>query len=158
MFTTHTDESFIKNWNEMLPLWNIHYKELSEHYKKNIPLSPDYTRYLELEIQGKLLYITLREHGDLVGYFSGFLGTALHYNFCLSLALDLFYVLPTHRGTLDEQNGGILLLNAIKREAVRRGVVAWTMGRKSKRGKHMEKLLIDAGFEPFEIHYVCWLK
>lgn len=155
MFTTHI-ERFCDNLDAMGLIFDIHYKELSEHFKQDIPLSPDYVRYAQAERDGKLVYIALREQGDLVGYFSGFIDTALHYKSCLTLHLDLFYVLPTHRGWRNTQNGGVMLLDAVKKEASRRGVRAWTMGRKVRRGKHMEKLLLDAGFEAFEVHYVYW--
>lgn len=155
MFTTHI-EKFCGNFISLLPIFDIHYRELSEHFKQNINLAPDYKRYARIESEDKLIFITLREQGDLVGYFSGFIDTALHYQNCLTLHLDLFYVLPTYRGQRENQNGGVMLLDAVKKEAARRGVRAWTMGRKVRRGKHMEKLLLDAGFEPFEVHYVYW--
>lgn len=157
MFTTAI-ERFSANLSDLNQIFLIHYEELSEHYLHNIELLPDWSKYLDLEINGKLLFIALRNRGKLVGYFTGIIDTNLHYKSCLSLALDLFYVLPDYRGNIDGQNGGIFLLNAVKREAIRRGVKAWTMGRKSFRGKHMEKLLLDAGFKPFEVHYIYWFE
>ena len=154
MFTTHI-ERFCDCIDELKPIFIIHAKELSEHIKHNMPLDPDYDQYRKLENDGKLLYISLRYDGKLVGYFSGFLVNSLHYR-VWSLSLDLFYVVPQYRGKFDDVRGGQLLIDAIKKEANRLGIRCWTMGRKAAKGNHFEKLLKDNGFELFEIHYIYW--
>lgn len=148
-------ESFSECTNELRPLFENHYDEISLHKDKRIPLAPDYYTYKQKENTDELVFMTVRKEGKIVAYFSGLIVRPLHYN-CLTLALDLFYVIPQMRG---KRNGNIgqILLNAVKAEAKRRGIRAWTMGRKIHRGKHLNKLLIDNGFEPFEIHYVLWL-
>ena len=153
MLTTHietlmTDEGL----REITELTPTHYHEVSEHYKRDIPLNPDYHKYEIKECNGEILYITLRDAGQLVGYYIGFIGPALHYKDCLTLALDIIYVTPDSRG----QKGGILLLNAVKAEAARRGVRVMTMGCKEAHREHMEQLLIAAGMQPFERHYSLW--
>lgn len=156
MLTTHI-ESFSSNVNELKPLFEIHYKEISAHKQHAIALEPDYVRYQLKEIAGELLFIALRREGRLVGYFSGFIGSALHYKSTLQLGLDLFYVEPSSRGKIHGQNGGALLRDAAIVEAQRRGVRLFTIGYKVFRAKHMKKLLEDGGFEPFEVHYALWL-
>lgn len=154
MFTTHI-EKFCDTICELKPLFELHSKEISQHIKHGIPLDPDYVTYFRVEQAGELIFVALRSKGQLVGYFTGFIKRALHYN-CLSLHQDLFYVSPQYRGKHSGISGGVLLLNRVKQEAERRGVRVWTMGVKEARGKHMRKLLTDAAFEPFETHYAYW--
>lgn len=153
--STHI-ERFCANELELLPLFDAHYEEVSVHRKHAIKLNPDWSRYLKLEQSGEMLFIALRHHGKLVGYFNGFIGLDLHYQI-LCLKLDLIYVHPETRGKINGQNGGVMLRNAAIAEAKRRGVKLFTAGYKCFRGKHMKKLLEDGGFEPFEVHYGLWL-
>lgn len=153
MLTTHIEtlmtEAGLAEINQLTP---THYHEISEHYKHGIPLNPDYDKYMIKEGNGEILYIALRDAGKLVGYYIGFVHPALHYKDCLTLALDIIYVSPESRG----QNGGALLLNAVKAEAVRRGVKVMTMGFKESHREHMERLLQSSGMQPFETHYCLW--
>lgn len=155
--TTHI-ESFCASRQELEPLFAEHYKEISVHAKHGIPLNMDWKKYWHKEQRGELLFIALRRKGKMVGYFNGFISTALHYQGILQLGLDLIYVHPASRGKINGQNGGILLRDALIAEARRRGVSLVTAGAKIFKLKHMEKLLKDGGFEPFEIHYALWLK
>lgn len=154
--TTHI-ESFCKAELELLPLFEQHYKEISVHRKYSIQLDPDWQQYQKKEQCGELLFIALRRNGKLVGYFSGFIGTAAHYKGMMQLGLDLLYVEPSSRGQIDGQNGGVLLRDTAIAEARRRGVKLFTAGFKYFKGKHVKKLLEDGGFEPFEVYYALWL-
>lgn len=156
LFTTHI-ESFVDNLPSLKFLFETHYREVSQHKRHSIALNPDYDKYRMKEAMGELLFIALRQNGRLVGYFNGFIGSALHYRDCLQLSLDLLYVLPGSRGQINGHHGGTMLLHMAKAEATRRGVKLFTMGYKSARAKHMKKLLEDNGFEPFEVHYGLWL-
>jgi GNAT superfamily N-acetyltransferase len=140
------------NLDELKPILPIHYKELSEHLKHDIPLDPDYQKYLAAQQRGELLYVTLRQSGLLVGYFIGLFGPALHYRTCNSLILDIFYVTPEARGN----KGGQTLLSAVKKEWIRRHGKVWTMGMKEEHRLFMEPLLKSFGFKPFETHVVLW--
>lgn len=153
MLTTHIEMLMTEdNLSEIYKLLPDHYHEISEHYKHGVPMAPDHDKYMIKEANGEILYITLRDSGKLVGYYIGFVHPALHYKDCLTLALDIIYVSQESRG----QNGGILLLNAVKAEAVRRGVKVMTMGFKESHREHMERLLIAGGMQPFETHYCLW--
>lgn len=151
MLTTHI-EHLMSQLDEILKLTPTHYHEISEHYKHDIPLNPDYNKYIIKENNGEILYITLRDSGKLVGYYIGFIHAALHYQDCLTLALDIIYVSPDSRG----QKGGVLLMDAVKKEAKRRGVRIITMGCKESHKIYMERLLLESGFAPFETHYSLW--
>lgn len=154
-FSTHI-ESFCRNEIELAPLFDKHYSEVSVHRKRAIKLNPDWAKYQKLEQAGELLFVALRHKGKLVGYFSGFIGSDLHYQM-LRLQLDLIFVHPNWRGNHDGQNGARMLMERVKSEAARRGVKLFTAGYKSFRSKHMKKLLEDGGFEPFEVHYALWI-
>lgn len=157
MLSTHI-ECFMANKLELTYLFEEHYEEISVHQKHGIPLDPDWLKYSAKEQSGELLFIALRNRGRLVGYFSGFLATALHYKGILQLGLDLIYVHPSSRGEINGQNGGAMLRDAAISEAKRRGVRLFTAGFKDFRSKHMRKLLLDGGFEPFETHYALWIE
>lgn len=154
--TTHIESFYANRW-ELEPLFDEHYKEISAHRKHDIKLAPDWEKYARLEKCGELVFIALRRQGKLVGYYTGFISTAIHYKDTLQLGLDLFYVHPQSRGKINGQNGGVLLRDAMVCEAKRRGVRVITAGAKTFKLKHMEKLFKDGGFEPFEIHYALWL-
>lgn len=156
VLTTHI-ESFCKAELELLPLFEQHYNEISVHKKHGIKLDPDWDKYRMKEQAGELLFIALRRRGKLVGYFSGFIGTALHYKGVLQLGLDLIFVEPSSRGKIDGQHGGSMLRDAAILEARRRGVSLFTAGYKSFRANHMRKLLEDGGFEPFEVYHAKWI-
>ena len=111
---------------ELQPLLPIHYAELSLHKDHGFPLDPQYSEYLWKEAEGSVLYVTLREKGKLIGYFVGFISPGLHYKTCLTLIMDIFYIVPEHRG----KKGGVTLFSAVRKEAERRGVKCWFVGDK----------------------------
>jgi len=145
-------ESLTQGLAELKPLLPIHYKELSEHLKHNIPLDPQYEAYLAKDAKGEILYVTLREKGNLIGYFVGFIQPGLHYKTCLTLQLDIVYVVPEHRG----KHGGAVLMKCIAKEFQRRRARLWLMGMKEEHRPWMEALLTACGFEPFERTYALW--
>lgn len=151
--TTHI-ELFSQTIDELEILFEDHYKAISAHKNHSIPLQPDYAKYYQREINGELLFIALRSNGRLVGYFTGFIGTALHYRSCLQCQLDLIYISRIALG----QKAGHLLVEAVKRECVRRGVRLLTMGFKEHRKRFMPKLLSECGLVPFETHYCMWFE
>lgn len=139
--------------DEIKPLLPGHYEELSLHQFHGVPLNPQYQVYLDREARGEVVYVTLRERGMLIGYFVGFVAPGLHYQDCLTLHLDIFYVVPDHRGN----GGGLILFNAVKAEAKRRGVEAWFCGNKEHAKVHATALFEAMGFEKVETHYCLWL-
>lgn len=146
-------ESLTAGLEEIKPLLPIHYEELSLHKFHGFPLAPIYEDYLARDAAGQVLYITIREQGELLGYFVGFIGPALHYQGCLSLMLDIFYILPKARGN----NGGVIMFNAVITECKRRGVKAFNMGCKEHMKEFAERLFRAIGAEPSESHYCLWL-
>lgn len=143
-------ESLTQRLDEMKPLFPLHWEELALN-KDQVPLNPQYETYLQRDAQGMVLFVTLRELGELIGYFVGFIAPGLHYKTCLTLTMDIFYVHPAKRGG----RAGIKLFRAVEAEARRRGVQRWFAG--SKCHKDASWLFELLGFEKVEVYYSKWL-
>lgn len=145
-------ESFSAGLNELKPLLPLHYEELALD-KDKVPLDPQYGIYLARDALGEVLYVTVREDGRLAGYFIGFIAPALHYQTCLTLTMDIFYIAEAHRGN----GAGVMLFQTVKKEAVRRGVQRWFVGDKCHAAVHAETLFAAMGFEKVEHYWSIWL-
>jgi L-amino acid N-acyltransferase YncA len=145
-------ESFEERLEELKPLLPLHWEELALD-KDKVPLDPQYEVYIERERQGSLLFMVLRSQGELVGYFIGFVAPGLHYRTCLTLTMDIFYIVPEHRGS----KGGMTLFSAVKAEAIRRGVKRWFVGNKEHAKVHATALFEALGFEKVETYHSMWL-
>lgn len=143
--TAHV-ESLTDRLDELRPVLPLHWAELALN-KDEVPLDPQYSVYLDRDAAGGVVFVTLRKRGELVGYFVGFVAPGLHYQTCLTCTMDIFYVVPEHRGG----SGGLVLFQAVERELKRRGVQRWFVGSKV----HMDAswLFERLGFERVEIYY-----
>lgn len=146
MMTCHI-ESFEERLGELKPLLPMHYAELALDQDK-VPLSPQFDIYIERERRGELLFVTMRDAGDLVGYFIGFVAPGLHYSTCLTCTMDIFYIHPDKRGAALP---GVRLFRAVEDELRRRGVDRWFVGSKCR--ADASKLFEFLGFEKVEIYY-----
>lgn len=136
-------------------------QELSQHFEKHylelalnrdqVPLSPQYEVYLRRDANGEVCYVALRDAGNLVGYFVGFVAPGLHYSTCLTCTLDIFWVHPEYR----KGRSGIILFKAVENELKRRGVKRWFVG--SKMHQPADALFEYLKFEPVEKYYSKWL-
>ena len=111
---------------ELKPLFDPHWKEIALDQER-VPLAPNYPEYLKREAEGTVLCVVLRERGAIVGYFVGFVAPALHYQSCLTLTMDIYWIHPDYRAEdslsqLEEDMLAELLFSSVKAEAVRRGV------------------------------------
>lgn len=139
-------ESFTAVLEELKPLLPLHYEELALN-KDSVPLDPQYDIYLDRDAAGQVVFVTLRDVGELIGYFIGFVAPGLHYKTCLTCSMDIFYLRQDKRG----QRGGIKLFKEIERELNRRGVNRWFVG--SKTHKDASRLFEYLGFEKVETYY-----
>lgn len=149
MITTHI-ESFEERLQELQVLLPEHYKELALN-QDEVPLDPQYDVYIEREREGGLLFVVLRDAGELVGYFIGFIAPGLHYQTCLTCTMDIFYVRKDKR----TGSAGIRLFRAVEHELKRRGVQRWFMG--SKVHADASALFKRIGAAPVETYYSKWL-
>lgn len=149
MITTQI-ESFEDTMEELKVLLPLHWKELALNRDK-IPLDPQYDVYIARERRGELLFATIREDGDLIGYFIAFINPGLHYKTCLTCITDIFYLVEEHRGN----KSGIRLFEFVEKELRRRGVMSWYAGEKLH--KPCGWMLRYLNFEPVETMYLKWL-
>lgn len=149
MITAHV-ESFEQNLEYLKPLLPIHYKELALDQDK-VPLSPQFDKYVAAEQRGELMFVTLRKAGQMVGYFIGFIAPGLHYSTCLTCNMDIFYVLPDHRGS----GTGFQLFKFVEQQLKKRGVDRMFVG--SKMHKDASWLFEKLNYTPVETYYSTWL-
>lgn len=144
----------IEELSDVLPelrvLFPQHYRELALN-QDQVPLDPQYDIYLERARRGEVLCAVLRERGEVIGYFVGFVAPGLHYRTCLTLTMDIFYVRQERRAGLN----GIRLFRCVEAEARRRGVQRWFMG--SKLHADASALFKRLGAKPVETYYSLWL-
>jgi GNAT superfamily N-acetyltransferase len=149
MITCHV-ESFEERLAELQVLLPLHYRELALNQDK-VPLSPRYGDYIDRERAGGLLFVTLRDAGQLVGYFIGFIAPGLHYSTCLTCTMDIFYVHPDKR----TGSAGVRMFRFVETELRRRGVQRWFMG--SKIQADASALFKRIGAAPVETYYSKWI-
>lgn len=143
-------ESFQQRLPELLPILPEHYKELALDQDK-VPLDPQYDVYIAREQRGELLFVTLREAGELIGYFIGFIAPGLHYKTCLTCTMDIFYVKKEKRGS----NAGLVMFEYVEKELKRRGVDRWFVG--SKVHLDCSFLFEKLGMTKVETYYSKWI-
>lgn len=149
MITTQV-ETIADTLPELKVLLPLHYEELALN-KDKVPLDPQYDLYLAREARGEVLMVTLREDGELCGYFIGFIAPGMHYRTCLTCIMDIFFVSPDHRN----KRGGIMLFKATEKELKHRGVQRWYVG--SKVHKDATPLFKRLGFEVVEVTCSKWI-
>jgi GNAT superfamily N-acetyltransferase len=143
-------ESLTEHLEEMKPLFPAHFEEMALN-KDKVPLDPQYPIYLQRDATGEVLFVAGRELGQLIGYFVGFVAPGLHYQTCLTLTLDIFWIHPDQR----HQGAGFRLFKAVEAEAKRRGVQRMFVG--SKLHKDASWLFERLGYAPCEMYYTTWL-
>lgn len=147
---TVQEESFEEGLNELQVLLPIHWEDLALN-KDKVPLDPIYDIYIDRERKGELIYVTVREDGDLIGYFIGFIAPGLHYKTCLTCTMDIFYIHPDHR----KNGAGGMLFEFVEKKLKARGVQRWYCG--SKNHKSTEWFFEKIGFKPIETYFSKWL-
>jgi GNAT superfamily N-acetyltransferase len=143
-------ENLTEHLDELKPIFPQHWAELALN-KDKVPLDPQYEEYLRRDSIGQVLFVAGREAGKLAAYFVGFVAPGLHYKTCLTLTMDIFYVLPEYR----KGSAGTRLFRCVEQEAIRRGVHRVFMG--SKLHKDSSALFERLGYEPCELYHTKWL-
>jgi len=127
-----------------------HWEELALN-RDQVPLDPQYDAYLERERRGEVIFVAMRELGELVGYFVGFIAPGMHYQTCLTFTMDIFYVRADKR----KGSAGVRLFRFVEAELRRRGVQRWFMG--SKCHADASALFERIGASKVEVYYAKWL-
>jgi len=95
MITIYT-EDLMDCLDEMIPLLEKHYIEVHP-YPDKIPFNPDYERYKNLNDQGLIHYIAVRDDGKLIGYCLAFMLPNLHYSDHIYATNDVIYLDEAYR-------------------------------------------------------------
>lgn len=134
---------------ELKPLFPEHWRELALN-QDDVPLDPQYDVYQLREDRGEVLFVCGRSEGNIAAYFVGFVAPGLHYQTCLTLTMDIFWVRPEFRGS----GAGFELFRTVEQEAKRRGVQRMFVG--SKLHKDASWLFEKLGYQEVERYYSVW--
>lgn len=145
-------EPFMSQVEELKGLLDTHYHELALNQDK-VPLQPQWGLYAKRENDGELVYVTLRDMGELIGYIIGFVAPGLHYETCLTCHMDILFVRPDRRDSL--ARGALMMIDRMEKELRRRGVQRWFMG--TKLHKDIGAIFRRRNFEPVEMTYSKWI-
>lgn len=151
MTITAQIENYTDCLDELRPMHHEHWLQLGPDRDK-VPLDPQYDVYLQCDKDGKILLATLRENGELAGYFIGFVTPGLHYKTCLTLTMDIFWIREESR---DKELGGVKLFRAAFEEAKRLGVQRIVCA--SKTHQDASRLFEFLKMEKIETHYSKWI-
>lgn len=91
MTITYAVESVDQVKADIGELLEMHYDEVAMH-KEAMTLAPDWPRYYQLERDYRLVALTAREDGRLVGYSVFFLDMHIHYAGALVAVNDVIFV------------------------------------------------------------------
>lgn len=151
MLTAHI-EPFMSQIGELKQLLGLHWQELALNRDK-VPLAPQWPLYAQREAHGQLVYVTLRDAGELIGYIIMFVAPGLHYETCLTASMDILFVRPDRRDA--SAKGVFLMVDTLEAELKRRGVDRWFMG--TKLHKDIGAIFRRRDFEAVEMTYSKWL-
>jgi len=151
-------ESFTDCIEELKPLLVSHWQELALDQAK-VPLDPMWEVYIQKDLEGAILFVTVRDQGRLIGYFVGFVGPGLHYRTCKTLQMDIFWLHPEFReDSLSWVEGELIseeLFKFLQSEAVKRDVQRIFVG--SKLHRDASTLFERLGYVEVERYYSNWI-
>lgn len=136
---------------EAMSLLPVHYDMLSLHKARDIPLQPQYSKYLADEASGICVTHVMREAGKIIGYWVHYVAPGRHYETCLTSIMDIFFISPEYRSG----SAALRLMHAVEAENRRRGVQLWFAGEKLH--SPVGRLFAACGFEPVERIWAKWI-
>lgn len=92
---TYQVEPYASCVEELKKHYQDHYDELS--VTKQYPLDVDYEGYFELARTGRLIVVTCRKNGELIGYIQFIIARNLHYKTMMMACEDIYYLVKSHR-------------------------------------------------------------
>jgi len=137
--------------DELFPLLIEHYEEIAA-YKEQIELAPDWEKYFDLESSGILKIFTMRDKGELVGYYICMVLPNLHYSKDLYSVNDIVLIKPEYRN----QKNGMNLFMYVEKEMRLLGVSVMTMHMKTK--LPFDDLCKGLGWDYMERQYTKCIK
>lgn len=139
---------------ELAPLFLEHWREIALN-QDDVPLDPDYDKYLNCELAGLLHVLAARAEGQLVGYIICLAGPHLHYASTPWCMVDLIYLQPAFRVGWN----GVRLMKRFEAGMVKLGVKVIHIAEKlhfSETHEHHRKvgaLFEFLGYNPIEQVY-----
>jgi len=132
---------------EAEPLLRAHWDELARN-KDRVPLAPDLAGYFQAEERGRLLIVTARRNGELVGYSVWFYGPHPHYHTTIFAENDVLWLAPECRNG----RAGLRLIEASHAALKAHGV---TIPHWREKNAHpaLGRLLKHLGYVPIETIY-----
>ncbi len=109
-------ESIKDTIDEINALSLAHYEEVAVY--QDIPLSPDYDRYLSLEENGITRLFTIRNEGALIGYALFYLSHSIQYSKSYQAVQDILYIKPEYRGAGLGKDFLLYIDNQLRKEGV----------------------------------------
>ena len=135
---------------ELMPLLKQHWSEIAL-YQGRIPLDVNWEAYRQHDSAGKLVALTARREGVLIGYSVFYLARSHHYQSTLSGINDVLYVAPEFRNS----RVGLELIRESERAMKARNVVRinWHVKFKNADGteNHLSRILVRRGYQPEDL-------
>jgi hypothetical protein len=119
----------VEQWADVRPEMEVffpaHWQEIAMN-KERIKLAVDYEKYDALVALGKILIVTVRLDGKLIGYHVSIIETHLHYKKDLFGHTDIYFLAREHR----KGRTGIKMFQFVEKTLRERGVVVMTTATK----------------------------
>lgn len=114
---TYQVETWDEYFKDCQELWKEHYDEIAVN-KDGMPMEPNIPSYIQLEKEGILHILTVRENGKMIGYHVSFVRTHIHYASVLCAFGDAYFL------TAGKRKGmvGVKLIREFEKSVKKRGV------------------------------------
>jgi hypothetical protein len=134
-------------WPEFEALLQQHWQEIAK-FKHLMTLNPHLPRYVQIEREGRLHLVVLRDAGKMCGYSMHLIVKGHpHYRHLTTAEDDIHYLIPELRGTGAHEDMRVFALQTL----AARGVQIVTA--RTKVGHAHETTLRRIGYEPFDMVY-----
>lgn len=148
---TYQREKLFEIEDELRPILDEHYEEIAM-YRDKIKLVPDWSRYYALEDNDILKIATVRDSGELVGYYIIMVVPNIHYSDDLYAVNDIVLIKPEYRNA----KVGIGLFSFVEVWMKELGVSVMTMHMKTS--QPFDKLCEGLGWDYCERLYTKCIK
>lgn len=91
-------EAYLEYIDDISHILHDHWEEVA-HYKDKIPLSPIFEAYEQLDKNGNLFSVIMREDGKVIGYSLYIINRHIHYSTCLCGCNDILFLVPEKRNS-----------------------------------------------------------
>jgi hypothetical protein len=141
------DDKGHSGWPEFEALLKQHWQEIAK-FKELMTLNPHLPRYLQIEREGRLHLVVMREDGRMVGYSMHLIVKGHpHYRHLTTAEDDIHYLVPKLRGRGAHEDMRVFALCTL----AERGVHFVTA--RTKVGHPHETTLRRIGYVPFDMVY-----